>query len=288
MVSIIQEYVEKLELLAGKISVHYKAADIHSFRVATKKLRALLRLVSFAEQRRHLPGKLRAFYKAIGEMRILQLQEQALSKALNPENNQSLEKIISRLREELIIARKKAGALLLSGDHPFGPLAKKLTAGLPPRLNQKYREHFLAARLDVLHPAFSLQSPDAEQLHALRKAIKDLLYTWSYLGGRGRTRITRVLGGYKETRAAGKLLGDYLDRRINIQALMDAGPAEPAIVKLKKKWTEEKASIRREIDNSIGQKLNFVVRSPHPLPDFSLNPLSAENPSALSMELHLD
>lgn len=294
ILSIIRRHAQKLNRLARRIVIKYKAEDIHDFRVGTKKLRAFLRLVSPAGGRLRLPKRLRIFYKETGVLRNLQLQRECWLKLSAATQDKQLQTVVSRLDEELILAKHRVAALVRNGQRAFGDPVARLEADLPPRLTQAHKHRFLAAKLQLLHPANIPQNPNDDQLHCLRKSIKDLLDTWDYLGGSGRKQVGALLGGRKKIKDAAQLLGDYLDVRLRLESLAGYAVAAHALVeRTRDAWTGDKTSLRREIDRSIGRKLHFGSQTGNdPLPaaaaNATLNPLLAGNTSTLSNELHLD
>jgi len=294
ILSILRRHAQKLSRLARRIIISYKADDIHIFRVEAKKLRAFLRLISPACGQLRLPKRLRTFYKESGVLRNLQLQRESWLKLSTATQDKQLQAVVSRLDEEMMLARHRLAALVPKRGRAFGDLVARLEMDLPARLNQAHRHRFLAAEMQVLHPANIPQDPDDGQLHGLRKSMKDLLYTWDYLGGRGRKQAGALLGGRKKIKSAAQLLGDYLDVRLRLESLAGyAVGARALLEKTRDAWTGDKTSFRREIDQAIGRKLHFgsatgndpLQAAPLPAP---LNPLIAGNTSALSNELHLD
>jgi len=288
MADLVRRYTRRLEALARRIAAGYNEEDIHAFRIVVKKLRAFIRLAGPTADPIRLPKSLRIFYHAIGSIRNLQLQLDCLTKLKTVGHEDFVQPLIDRLGEELIVAKHSLGPLLLRGRHPFGNLDTKLISGLPPRLGQVHRHRFLTSHLDVLNPATFPQLPDDQRLHTLRKSIKDLLYTWPWLGNHGRKLAAAPLGGHKCLKKAGALLGEYLDNRLKLRLLIGREAGTHAFyARLRDDWAEEKASLRRRIDHSLGRKLHFTTQ-PHVKPaDKILNPLSG-NTSSLSNELHLE
>ncbi|HVU94192.1 MAG TPA: CHAD domain-containing protein [Puia sp.] len=287
MADLLRRYSVRLNILARKIAARYDEEDIHDFRVLVKKLRAFIRLVSPAAGRRRLPKRLRLFYHAVGAIRNLQLQRAGLQKVIDGGHTKSVETLLGHLDEELAAAKMSAGKLLQPGERPFGNLAAKLTAELPARIDQGHRHRFLAANSQVIDPTTFPQLPDDERLHTLRKSIKDLLYTWPWLGNRGRKLAAERLGGHKAMKKAGRLLGEYLDLRLKLQLLAGQDAAHGFYAHLRDDWAEERTTLRRQIDLSLGQKLHFATRPQIHPSDTPVNPLSGNTPS-LSNELHLD
>lgn len=288
MAEFLRRYTVRLNVLARNIAAHFDEEDIHAFRILVKKLRAFIRLISPATEQRRLPGRLRAFYHAVGTIRNLQLQHDSLQKVTDDGHKRSIEPLLQRLDEDLATAKKSIPPLLLRGKHPFGNLAAKLTAGLPARLGQEHRHRFLMSHLRFIDPATFPQLPDDERLHTLRKSIKDLLYTWPQLGNHDRKLAAAPIGGYKAMKKAGRLLGDYLDLRLKLRLLIGHDAAiHGFFAHLRDNWAEEKTNLRRQIDQSLGHKLHFATHPRiHPT-DTPVNPLSGNTPS-LSNELHLD
>lgn len=287
MAELLRRYSVRLNILGRSIASQFNEEDIHAFRVLVKKLRAFIRLLSPAAERRRLPKRLRTFYHALGTIRNLQLQRDSLLDVTAGGHHKSVESLLARLDEELAAAKKTVPTLLRHGKHPFGDLAGKLVTGLPARLDQGHRHRFLTANIQVMDPATFPQLPDDERLHILRKSIKDLLFTWPWLGNHGRKLAAAPLGGHKEMKMAGRLLGDYLDLRLKLQLLTGRDAAHGFYAQLRDDWAEEKTNYRRQIDNTLGQKLHFATRPQLHSSNTPVNALSGNSPS-LSNELHLD
>jgi CHAD domain-containing protein len=208
-------HAKKLRLLSKKVAADFEVEDIHRFRVEVKKLRALVRFA--CPDGRRLPKRLRRIYKAVGEIRNLQLLRQSLVKAADP----VLPEEFYRQLDGRIIAAKQETRRLLEEYGRMGKLARRLIAGVVAlRLTGEVQRSFVRKRIAPEDRPGQMPGSD-DALHNLRKSLKDLLYVWPFLGNGARKQAAAYFGGYPAMQKKARLLGDYLDIVFQLRLLQD-------------------------------------------------------------------
>src|SRR5580692_4119732 len=76
---------EKIATSFDEAIAYLDAEDIHAFRAEVKKLRAFLQLAPSGTKVK-MPGRLHLFYRMVGEIRNLQLQQQRIRDAFLGQN----------------------------------------------------------------------------------------------------------------------------------------------------------------------------------------------------------
>src|SRR6185312_1729733 len=155
-----------------------EAEDIHRFRVEIKKLRAFLRLVK-PGQRHVLPTHLREYYRSLGAIRNLQLQELRLLDAAT-DDLRRLPVYSGLLRSQLSVALRQANGL--ASDVLLPHAQSRALEDLPAELGTETIRDFLWKASTGIQ---SLMAPDAmltdRNMHELRKILKDLNYNQKYV-----------------------------------------------------------------------------------------------------------
>jgi CHAD domain-containing protein len=258
---------------AFDIAIDYlDAKDIHTFRVEVKKLRAFLHLAPSGVKGK-LPRRLHQFYRMVGGIRNLQLQEQRIRDAfLNqsglPETYLNLLAIeaataIRRARRfaahRLSITSEERQLLTtlthLAKDNPQG-FARDNPQGFARDNSQGFAENTLT-RLQTLsdnhHPI------DDDDLHSLRKCLKDLLYNHSYIEKEGACILSSILSDGKEgVSELTDLLGQFQDLRSGlvllqpnyIDQIIDAGEKK-MLEEVREVWERDKAAIKDQVLSTI-------------------------------------
>ncbi len=288
--AVIRLHTKKMQLLAMQAASRFAMEDIHGFRVEVKKLRALIRLTGPVG--RKLPKKLRHFYHAAGLIRNLQLFRQTLTNLSRHQFPDLPIKVLEVLDQHIETAKKKA-LTLIHGKIPFGEKMRRLTGGLPIRLTGSQRRAFVGRTLRVLESVDLPALPEDQQLHAIRKALKDILYAWPYLGNQARRLASSPLGGHAAMERDGRLLGNYMDVCVQLQ-LLDGKKeiftdVEPGLIRqIRREWHNQKVRLLEQIVMNFDNPMYLTPHRHKPTQPVPANPLSAGNPTLVSNELHLD
>jgi CHAD domain-containing protein len=224
----IHSHTRSLRLLSKKVAAGFSVGDIHTLRVEAKQLRALLRLAGPDD--RHFPKGFRRIYKAVGEIRNLQLLRVRLAGFATDDQEGLPGDFFDHLDQRLLEAKQETRRRIESAGG-LKKLFRRSISGLPLRIGRERQAQFVDRCIRLSHPD---DSDIVLQLHALRKSLKDLLYVWSYLGNSARRQATRHFGRYPMIKEHARLLGDFLDTAFQLRLLDDralfAGDLDPEVL----------------------------------------------------------
>lgn len=156
------------ELLTG-----FGMEDIHQYRLQIKRLRAFLRLsvTQGAPLGDIFLPALKEFYQQLGHIRTIQLCRTKLTELEHGSHN--LEVIITRLADEETGWKEQAGRQSASLDMKH--ISGMWTSWLPDYLSDKKIHRFVSYKLASIRLCL-LDMYSEENLHQVRKELKDLLY----------------------------------------------------------------------------------------------------------------
>jgi len=249
----------------------YRIGAIHSFRVDVKKLRAFLRLAGtpMSEELqyprlRKLPEQLNKFYQATGLVRNLQIQEARIRKSAGHKRDLLVQRYLKQLDKEEKKARKLVGKLA-GRKATFRKRVEKIKAALPPMIDGEMIRRFLYLRLIALEKLIGPFMPEDESLHAARKILKDILYTWPWFGEDASILLQPGLfSGKEEVQSIAARLGEFQDCCVGLDLLVKSGKerahakdgARKSILEsIEQRWKEEKETIRAEVYSSLRPKI---------------------------------
>lgn len=148
--------------------------DIHHFRVEIKKLRAFLRLAgAIYDKKMTIPPSLKKLFRSAGRLRDLQRHSQTLKHSQEQHNHpvpylKHINGKIARAKKNL--ARQMRNRVL---DRSQVNIKKEIKN----RVSSKSVRKFYYKKLAQIRIAGSFPSITDEDLHTIRKNVKDILYT---------------------------------------------------------------------------------------------------------------
>jgi len=146
--------------------------SIHKFRIQIKKLRAFLRLISHEPLYLKVPKSLKKIYSVTGEVRSLQLQ---LSQTNNPtKNNNGLAQYHQQLENELD-SRMEELKILFDGKAILSK-EKKIISKIPESIDNLVIIKFYQLNIKAINDIIVLGEFSDEELHSVRKRLKDMIY----------------------------------------------------------------------------------------------------------------
>ena len=178
-----------LEKRFKKIKKHYHSLlldfdenEIHDYRLEIKKLRALLRLINAGmppEQQIKLGGKMKEFYGLTGNIRNLQLHQLRIrtyqeSLLLSPTT--SYQKALHMAGEQ-----NRKDALSVAAKISFSNFENKILGRVQEGLRSTTVQNFVRQKQAYLVSLLSHPEYYDEDLHEVRKVLKDFLYDWSLI-----------------------------------------------------------------------------------------------------------
>ncbi|HVU53660.1 MAG TPA: CHAD domain-containing protein [Puia sp.] len=230
----------------ASISAWFNADDVHSFRTRVKKVRAFLHWLGRSEQK--LPGSFREIYRISGELRDIQV----LLKALE-ESKEASPAFIAWLKDN-------AGRLQqLWDDHYHPRVIRRLERRLRrPALKKPTAERmrsFFNEGVEQIEAVVYLPAPDDEELHEMRKRLKEMYYV--YLWGKDHDYTQSDDATPELLKKLGEDCGQFNDRRIAL-VLLNAyiqqekeEAAHQAAVELKQRWEEDKLNRKTQLLHTL-------------------------------------
>jgi len=224
--------------------------DIHVFRVEIKKLKAFLRLLRTGNKhstKLKISKRLQKIYKVLGQIRILQLQEEYMRKEINEEGILSSLKYMDKLSKKVHSFTLKAGELV-KRKKPIEKERQSIRKNSPDKLLLTTLESFLDKKIYVIIKLLSQEVPDEKSMHLIRKHLKDVLYNSTLIKTAGTGKKGSGFPREEEIQSVARLLGNYHDLRIAL-GLLDVELNENHIPGDEKNWlrhTRNKWQIEKE------------------------------------------
>lgn len=207
----IEDKLQSIWQLAEKVYLSYDMEDIHKLRVNFKKMRAIIRLLQGRHSKKEIPAALKKLYRAAGTIRDLQLHHQQLANIYSHKTTlpiQYLQLIQDEIKKQYHVYDKAYNQI------SFARISKQLKHSIPHHLHRKQYEHRNKKLLRTIY-ALLYRIPTDEELHTIRKHLKDMIYIQDYLP---------LPDGYKD---AAQVLGDYLDSIVFVKHLKKYGSNVP-------------------------------------------------------------
>ncbi len=246
-------FYRKIKKYIKKITASFGSEDIHQFRVTYKKLRAFLRMIS--EQNGNagelkIPKKLFNCYHIFGSIRDLQLQQQNILKAteqklIKPKAYYSfLQSEIDKLKLQLFKIFQK---------DPVTLSKEKTDKAIPAKFTVKKFRIYAKKKWDTVNAIIISGSFTNENMHAIRKNLKDLNYnTEEYKGFQNKfvsitgnkinkqylNALVDELGNLQDKSAAVVLLKSYWLKKLNRYD-------QKLLTQIKTKWIKDKDLMKR-------------------------------------------
>jgi CHAD domain-containing protein len=205
---VIKKRLRRMEALCAQIPVNYDIEDIHDLRVEYKKLRALIRLLKEEEDTEKLkvPGKLKSLYEAGGPVRDLQLFLPLLAPHFEQQpTRQYLYKLDQKLEEA------KNNLEYAIGRTSYEKAGESILSNLPKSLRTETVKKFVQNKITAVQGGLLAIRHD-EDLHTIRKQLKDLVYNIKTYRNDFKMSFPVNLGNTEEDlNHAVTLLGNYND-----------------------------------------------------------------------------
>lgn len=233
---VVRSYGKAIAAYCRKIPGGFDVDHIHDLRVTYKKLRAFLRLMQEDDRSVKMPDEIRVIYRSCGTVRDMQLILERLRdlKEVLPGFTKGLHHDLFQAKELLVIHIE---------DTSVGKAVKSLVDELPGTVTEEMVRRFIQRKVATIH-VLLLALEHEEELHAIRKALKDLVYVKKLME-------TELKSGYafpewnddKKLEDLTTMLGDLNDHYIALSFLNEErilqAPAEEhdALKQLLAQWT---------------------------------------------------
>lgn len=210
--TVVENHFKTLKKLGLKISAHFEKEAIHDFRVTVKKLRAFLRLIKQGAKdadKLKITSEFKELYGYLGITRNLDLVEQLVYKLAVEDHNLLPVKYLQVLKTDAEDWKLKVVAMpvqdLVENERYF------LLKSLPTRLTKGNIHKFLRGNKKELLALIALSQISDDQLHEVRKILKDFLYNWKYIKNDAVLILPGLLASEGNLKAITDMLGAYQD-----------------------------------------------------------------------------
>ena len=242
---------------------------IHDLRVEYKKSRAIIRLAGASKNKLKIPPSIKDFYGAAGRARELQLQQQKM-KALVEDS--ALPVYFNLLQKQLTFAitALKEKATALDVEKTLNSITRKFSK----KISVSGVKDFINKKAKALLVILEKKNKKDNEVHEIRKIIKDLMYTFHTL--QTINLHTAVPLSSTEENLFHELaneLGLFQDK-CNALALLrmsmfrNLPEDEKSTLKLiRANWMKEKIESRKKVLNKLLSASPFLHRLPGSMPD---------------------
>lgn len=173
---IANKHYRELKKHIKKVAADFDVEDIHQFRVAYKKLRAFLRMISnkdIESRKIKISKKLKKAYHIAGAIRNVQLQRQRIIEATEKELKKPVD-YLTLLDKE--IDRLKPQFAEIVSKRPVAEMKKKIESAIPGKFSALDLNLFIQKKWDAGYAIIETGHFDDNEIHAIRKNLKDLFY----------------------------------------------------------------------------------------------------------------
>jgi CHAD domain-containing protein len=296
--AVIRRQFEKCRRTGKGMAKNFGVEDIHQFRVATKRLRALLRLAA-ASGHSHispkLPRNLKVYYRMAGVLRMLQLQKMALEEAAVRMHQGFPAKCIALLDDRIGVVENMI-RLYLGSSRPFGGERAEWHDPLTSRTSKAAKEAFIAVNVKACSPPDPAVLPDDEGLHTIRKAMKDLLYGWPFFSKEEiENAIPEGLPARTHLETCERLLGNFHDIVVVLSLFRDKSfllctcPHSARFLEgVEQLWLSDKRALLEKMKDQFLTKGGTSIAGGEGEDRNNGNPMGAPNLNMESYELHVE
>ena len=212
---ITNNHYRDLKKYIKKVSEDFDVEAIHQFRVAYKKLRAFLRMIS---QQHKMAGeikiskKLKKGYNISGSIRDLQLQQQRILEATKQEVKKP-QAYLSLLQREIKKLQPELSEIFL--EKPVTESKKKTDSSVPDKFKLNGFSNFVQKKWKAIYAIIASGHFSDENIHAIRKSLKDLFYNVKIYEGAEHKILSQRIWKGKDEQYFNKLLdelGSFQDK----------------------------------------------------------------------------
>ena len=272
---IIHRHCRRLAQLLNQVFDRGGLADIHDFRVQYKKFRAFLRLLDFKckeGQTSRISKSLQQAYQLSGSIRDLQLQRQRITRVTRQQPG-SAKAYLDLLKEEILALRPMLSSIIIR--NPALDTEHHLAAVSWKKYKTKNIELFFAYKWNTLEQIINARNFSEENVHAIRKILKDIFYTEKDHGKGKLSSLPFRLSKRIYMHSLKQLLhelGQFHDKCVALALLRTPSlskldqPTRVLMIAIKADWSKEKAKMK----TALLQKIKWIL-APTSLPLPKLN-----------------
>ena len=251
---ITNDHYRKLKKRIKTVTENFDVEAIHQFRVAYKKLRAFLRMISQQQETAgeiKISKKLKKGYDISGSVRDLQLQQQRILEATKQELKKP-QAYISLLQKEIKKLKPELSEIFL--EKPVTASKKKTDASIPDEFKLNSFRNFVQKKWEAIYAIIASRHFSDDNIHAIRKSLKDLFYNlkiyegvehellslsiWKGKDGQYFIKLLDELGSFQDKYTAIALLKSYWLNSLNKYN-------RELLEQIKKGWVKDKAHMKK-------------------------------------------
>ena len=232
----------------------FDAEIIHQFRVEYKKLRAFLRMLSQEDKKSgeiKISKNLKKAYHISGAIRDLQLQQQRIVEGTKQELKKP-QAYLTLLQKEIDKLKQELSEIFL--ENPVTESKKKTDSSIPEEFLLKNFRNFVQQKWATVHTIIVSGHFTDDNIHAIRKSIKDLFYNlkmnegseydlsslniWKGKDEQYFSKLLDELGSFQDKCMAIALLKSYWLNNLNEYN-------RELLEQIKKGWMKDKVSMKQ-------------------------------------------
>lgn len=262
---IIDAHYRQLKEQLRKLDGSHDAGHIHGFRVAYKRLRAFLRMLSWQKGMQgeiKLAKGLKKIYHILGKMRDLQLQQERVAEIVDKDTASSpgFDQLLSKEFRQL---HKKLSKLL--AGNPLKRSHQQTSLLLPTHLNRTCSNNFMQYEWAAIHQVICAGHFEDNALHSIRKSLKDVLYNLKQFESSHHIILFAAPWKYKQPQDIEELLdelGQLQDivtaiRLVKEQWLGKLTPLQKmTMLQARDQWTRDKQTRKRRVVKKLQAGIN--------------------------------
>lgn len=233
------------------ISPEFEEENIHQFRVATKKLRALLRLVEDSQEQvsSKMPKKFKKLYSLSGFVRDGQLMIHRV-KETQPE----IPEYLVFLKDKLVT--DKLNYTDYYDSDILNKLSKRLKKQEPDTLTQEAVENFFRKRFQEIEEILSLDDLEEDHLHEIRKKVKDLQHIAKTLTKYWPDALegSPISTALKQMEKLAQQAGDFNDQHnalVSLETYLEKYPSTANLEKVRTDWAADREKEKQKLVKEI-------------------------------------
>ena len=258
---ITSQYYQKLRKYVSRIPDDFDISTIHEFRVEYKKLRAFFRMLSQQPQIKHeisVSKKLKTVYALSGSLRDLQLQQVRVSDSTRKEPKQP-QAYLHLLQKKIEILKTQLTEAI--AEKPVNESKRKTDAHSPERFKSSGFSLFVQNRRDAIKEIIISGDFSDQNIHVIRKMLKDLFYIGKISEGAGEKNQSEITADFSNVNKLLDELGDFQDRCTSIALLKSYWIInlntynQQLLNRLKKTWIRQKVSLKQMLIRKIKTEL---------------------------------
>lgn len=223
----IKKQFKKVQAAYYVMQTSGSADAVHRFRVSIKHVRAFTRMLQTASKKSPaIPRKLKKLYAQSGIVRNWQLFIQTFSR------NRTLKRYAERRLETAAADMQQ-----MMTENLVSNAAAKMLKRLPDRFTKKEIQDFRHQKIKAIGKLADQPKPRDEQLHSIRKGLKDLQYDKLLASKPAKKKYYKKLS---------EKLGSLQDCRIELQLLEEINQQQPS------------TKIQKLLNSNAGKKERLV------------------------------